>query len=100
MTDAWEAIRHFTLDQFVRQTKLSSSALQLNGFTTPEKWPFSIVIAVGKPGNELGIQFAKEFFERMSSAAQSCSVASAPGHTCGICLNHFDACTCVRDGYR
>jgi hypothetical protein len=65
-SDPWEAVRHLTLDQLVTRTKLSNaSALRLNGFTTPEKWPFVVVIAIGGPGNEAAIELANEFNAQM-----------------------------------
>jgi hypothetical protein len=69
--DAWEQIRHLTLDQLVTQTKLrnASSAL-LNGFTTPEKWPFILVIAIGGPGNELAVDAAKTFHDTLKDRAR------------------------------
>lgn len=50
--DPWEALRHRTLDQFVTAVKLSGSVGSVNGFTTPEGWPFVVVVAVAAPGNE------------------------------------------------
>lgn len=76
MTDApdpWEQLRHLTLDQLVTQTKLSGSALTFNGHTTPENWPFAVVVAVGKPGNERAVEFARQFFLRIRAAG-------APAH--------------------
>lgn len=69
--DPWETVRHLTLDQIVTQTKLANaSAAQFNGFTTPERWPFTIVVALGAPGNEYAVELAKEFSENMKSRAQ------------------------------
>lgn len=78
MSDVWEMIRHLTMDQLVTQTKLSGSALVLNGFTTPEKWPFTIVLAVAKPGNELAVQYAQEFFQRMATTGAPRRVQENP----------------------
>lgn len=64
--DPWEAVRHLTLDQLVTKTKLAkASALRLNGFTTPEKWPFVVVLAIGGPGNEAAVELANEFNAQM-----------------------------------
>lgn len=56
------------MDQLVTQTKLCGSAMVLNGFTTPENWPFTIVLAVAKPGNERAVEFAQDFFRKMNAA--------------------------------
>lgn len=50
--DPWEQLRFTTVDQLITQTKLGGSAMALTGNTTPEGWPFFIVIAVASPGNE------------------------------------------------
>lgn len=69
--DAWEAVRHLTLDQIVTKTKLAkASGLRLNGFTTPEKWPFVLVVAIGGPGNEAAVELADKFNEEMKARAQ------------------------------
>jgi hypothetical protein len=66
--DAWEAVRHLTLDQIVTKTKLSNaSALRLNGFTTPEKYPFVLVLAIAGPGNEAAVELADKFNEEMKA---------------------------------
>jgi hypothetical protein len=68
MSDLWERIRHLTVDEIVTKTKLHGSAMSLNGYTTPEGWPFVIVVAVAKPGNERVVAYAREFHEKMSAA--------------------------------
>lgn len=70
--DPWEQVRHLTLDEIVTRTKLSNaSALQLNGFTTPEKFPFTLVVAIGSsPSNEKAIALATEFKDKMVALAQ------------------------------
>lgn len=69
--DAWEQIRHLTLDQLVTQTKLmGASAAQLNGVTTPEKWPFVLVITIGGPGNELALDAAQAFHDMLRGRAR------------------------------
>lgn len=52
----WERIRHMTLDQIVTAVKLSGSAGKLHGFTTPEGYPFRLMVAVGVPGSERVIE--------------------------------------------
>jgi hypothetical protein len=50
--DPWEEIRFMTMDGLVTFTKLHGSAFSMRGWTTPEGWPFTVMIAVGSPGNE------------------------------------------------
>lgn len=69
--DAWEQIRHMTLDQIVTRVKLYGSGGQLHGFTTPEGWPFRLVVAVGGPGNERAIELCDELKEKMLSIASA-----------------------------
>jgi hypothetical protein len=70
--DPWEQIRHLTLDEIVTKTKLSNaSAFQFNGFTTPEKFPFTVIVAIGAtPENEKAIALAIEFKDKMVALAQ------------------------------
>lgn len=68
--DPWETLRRLTVDQLVTQVKLSGSAMQFNGFTTPEGWPFTLVLAVAKPGNERAVELAQEFSRKMTAAAK------------------------------
>jgi hypothetical protein len=63
--DAWEKMRHLTLDQLVTTVKLQGSAVRITGMTTPEKWPFVLVVGVGKPGNELVLKYIQEFDDKM-----------------------------------
>ena len=67
MADPWETIRYMTMDQLVTYAKLNGSAFVLNGFTTPERWPFTIVIAIGAPGNEAVPELAKKFHAELSA---------------------------------
>lgn len=67
--DPWEDIRHATMDQLVTKAKLSGSGMALNGFTTPEGWPFTVLIAIGSPGNELGLDHVREAMARNASIA-------------------------------
>lgn len=78
MTDPWEAIRHATMDQLVTQAKLAGSALQLNGFTTPEGWPFVVVIAVAAAGNEKAVELAQEFGSKLRAAGAGYAERKAP----------------------
>jgi hypothetical protein len=79
----WEAIRHMTVDQLVTATKLHGSCSGLTGLTTPEGWPFVVVVGVGSPGNEQVVEWAREFYEKMAAAASSTRVAVNPGVTGG-----------------
>jgi hypothetical protein len=53
------------LDSLVTFTKLNGSCLELHGFTTPEGYPFVMVVAVASPGNERAIQLAQDFAAKM-----------------------------------
>ena len=70
MSDAWEQVRHTTVDTLVTKVKQEGSALMLEGFTTPEGHPFVLVVAVANPGNELALEYAKEFAGKMNAAAK------------------------------
>lgn len=77
--DAWERVRHLTLDQLVTQTKLAgASASQLNGLTTPERWPFTVVVAIGGPGNEAAVEAAKTFHDTLAGKARWTQAANNP----------------------
>lgn len=77
--DPWEQVRHLTLDQLVTQTKLAGgSAFQLNGFTTPEKWPFTVVVAIAGPGNDYAVELANEFSTNMKNCARWVKEAENP----------------------
>jgi ABC-type sugar transport system substrate-binding protein len=65
----WEAIRHMTIDQLVTATKLHGSSSGVVGWTTPEGWPFVVVVGVGSPGNERAVEWAREFHQKMAAAA-------------------------------
>lgn len=66
----WEAIRHMTLDQLVTETKLSGGgAAAVNGHTTPEGWPFSIILVLGRPSNQGAINLIAEFQRELSRRA-------------------------------
>lgn len=68
---AWEKIRHLTLDQFVTQVKLThGSAFMLDGYTTPEGWPWVFVLAIARPGNEAAVELAKKFHDEMIARAK------------------------------
>lgn len=81
MTPALEALRFLSLDEVITQVKLNGSAAEVMGVTTPEGWPFIIVVAVAKPGNEKALLFAKEFSEKMILAA-SWTQAEGRCHNC------------------
>lgn len=82
--DAWEKIRHLTLDQFVTQVKLVGSGIMLDGFTTPEKWPFVFVLAIASPGNEAAIDLAKNFHAEMQKRAKWTQAAHHPQNASAI----------------
>lgn len=96
-SDPWEQVRHLTADQLVTWTKLNGSAFALNGNTTPEGWPFVVVIAVGKPGNEHAVELAQEFHRRLTEAGAplhrgenpatccNCGRVRDPGPDCAWC---------------
>jgi len=65
--DAWEQISKMTINQLVTDTKLAGSAFGLLGFTTPEHWPFAIIVAVASTGNEAIIPLIQEFHEKLRS---------------------------------
>jgi hypothetical protein len=66
--DALDRWRHMTFDQLVTWTKSHGACLQLNAFTTPEGWPVSALVAVGKPGNEAIIDIVVLAANAMRSA--------------------------------
>lgn len=63
--DDWELLRHVTLDNLVTTTKRHGSCAEIRGWTTPEGWPFVIVAAVAKPGDEAVITLAQELREKL-----------------------------------
>jgi hypothetical protein len=63
-------LKTVSVDQLVTETKLAGSAQEIIGLTTPEGWPFVVIIAVAKPGNERAVEFAKEFHRKMVEAAR------------------------------
>lgn len=78
LPDSWEQLRHMTLDQFLTFVKLNGSALLQDGHTTPEGWPFVIVVAVASPGNELALKYARDFAKNMTAAASWVKVGKNP----------------------
>lgn len=62
-------LKTLTADQLITGVKLSGSSAVINGHTTPEKWPFVIIIAIGKPGNEGAMECAQEFTRKLASKA-------------------------------
>jgi hypothetical protein len=80
MSDAWEALRWLTLDELVTKVKLAGSAACVHGATTPEGYPFVIVVAVAAPGNERAVELAREFNAKMAAAVDwSVRVDREPG---------------------
>jgi hypothetical protein len=82
--DPWEQVRFLTADQLVTWTKLNGSAFALNGNTTPEGWPFVVVIAVAKPGNERAVELAQEFHRKLTEAGAPVRRTENPA-TCPGC---------------
>jgi hypothetical protein len=78
MSDAWEQLRHVTLDQLITGVKLRGSAAEINGHTTPEGYPFVVVVAVAKPGNEKAVEFARKFHADMVAAVQWVAAGTNP----------------------
>jgi hypothetical protein len=64
----WEALRFVTLDGAVTQTKLTGSCFEFHGKTTPEGWPFAVLVVVAKPGNEKAMEYLQEFRDKMAAA--------------------------------
>jgi deoxycytidylate deaminase len=70
-----ELLDQMTIEQAVTSVKLAGSAGELVGRTTPEGYPFIVVIAVGKPGNERALELARRFFEEMLCAGAPVDLA-------------------------
>jgi hypothetical protein len=69
MTEAeWEQLRRLTLDGAITAVKLNGSAALIDGFTKPEGWPYVVVVAVAKPGNEVAVELAREFSSKIQGA--------------------------------
>lgn len=62
-------LKTMTADQLITGVKLSGSTAIIKGHTTPEKWPFVIIIAIGKPGNEGAMECAQEFTQKIATKA-------------------------------
>lgn len=63
-------LKDITVDQLITDTKLVGSASEIVGVTTPEGWPFVVVVAVAKPGNERVLDMAKDFHRKITAATQ------------------------------
>lgn len=62
-------LRKTTVDEIVTRIKLSKVAVAvLDGFTTPEGFPFVVVVSVGKPGNERLLELTHQFREDIRAA--------------------------------
>lgn len=79
--DVWEEIRHVTIDQLVTATKLRGTVQVAHGFTTPEGYPFVVLVAIAKPGSERVVEFAKEFMAKMDAAGAPLTRADNPKAT-------------------
>jgi hypothetical protein len=40
------------------------------GWTTPEGWPFALVVAIGSPGNEAVVPLTKQYHRVMKAACR------------------------------
>jgi hypothetical protein len=67
----WERLRHMTVDQLVTATKLAGSSSSLSGTTTPEGYPFRIIVAVGSTEANMGavsvLGYAENIIGRMAA---------------------------------
>lgn len=77
----WERLRFVTIDQLVTGVKLSgNSATSVFGNTTPEGYPFALLLAVGSTHDNLkGIEIIKSACALMSNLASGTKQAAAPG---------------------
>lgn len=64
----WERVRHMTLDQIVTATKFLGSGTMHLGFTTPEGWPFVVVVAIASPGSEAVVPLTRQYHQVMREA--------------------------------
>lgn len=78
MSDVWERLRHMTLDQLVTHVKLYGSGAEVRGRTTPEGYPFCLVVAVGKPENERAGELVREASEEIAKLARWSQRADNP----------------------
>ncbi len=74
----WEKVRHMTIDQIVTATKLLGSGQMFIGWTTPEGWPFAIVVAIGSPGSEAVVPLTKQYHRVMKAACRWTAEAHNP----------------------
>ncbi len=103
--DAWERIRRMTVDELLTQTKLAGSALGINGYTTPEGYPFALVVAVGSPGNVQAVELLNELHIKMEAAATWTARANRPrcpgawdgGRCAGLAGHDGDCYASARD---
>lgn len=68
------ALRGLTVDQLITDVKLAGAAGEIFGLTTPEGWPFVIIVAIAKPGNERAVELTKDFADKMAGIAEWPSV--------------------------
>lgn len=74
----WDKIGDMTVDDLVYETKFTGSAVSFYGFTTPEKWPFAVIIAVASPGNESVMEMVADFHRKMAAMTHSLRVDRKP----------------------
>lgn len=99
---AWEALRHLTIDQLVTKTKLSGCASGVTGYTTPESWPFVVTVAIGSPGNEPALEWAREFHAKLAEAASFAAEVGRPLRPCpcGAAVDVLhNLCGTANEGY-
>lgn len=67
---SWEKLRFSTIDELVTALKLAATpVLALHGNTTPEGYPFFVVVVLAEPGNEAAVGLAREFHDKMAAQA-------------------------------
>lgn len=75
MSDALMDVMDTTLNDIVTATKLQGSLLVLKGWTTPENWPFAVVVTVEKP--EHGGEMSKLVLRLQEDALEVAPIAAA-----------------------
>lgn len=70
----WDNIGEMTVDELVTGTKFAGSATAFYGNTTPEGWPFAIIIAVASPGNETVMELVADFHRKLASMTDTMRV--------------------------
>ena len=76
----WNDLKKVDLNRAVTWTKLNGSVFQLSGRTTPEGWPFVVLVAVAKPGNEPMLELVQKFHRDASALGAKLERADHPDH--------------------